>query len=58
MKVKEYKVTFVAEDEKGESLYSFTVIKTYTFNEAVREANITRHKRGLDWAIESIALKK
>lgn len=57
MKLKEYNITFVAEEE-GDLIYSFTSVKTQTFNEAVREAYTTRHKRGLNWTIESIILKR
>ena len=55
--IREYKVTFSAE-EKGQPLYSFATIKAQTFSEAGRDAFLLRHKRGLDWVIESIVLKK
>lgn len=55
--IKQYKVTFSAE-EKGQPLYSFATIKAQTFSEAVRDAFLLKHKRGLDWNIESIVLKK
>jgi len=55
--IKIYNVTFSSE-EKGERLYAFAAVKAQSFSEAVRDAYAIRHKRGLDWTIDSVILKR
>ncbi len=56
--IKIYNVTFSSEEEEGKRLFAFAAVKAQSFSEAVRDAYAIRHKRGLDWTIDSVVLKR